>query len=209
MKKETKITKYQILLLIATIAYIIIFGIYYLMTKNYEFLGYVLVLFIILALMIFLHLKYNLTSGVLTGISIWGLIHMAGGSLYINGTKLYALMIFNLYNSPIQPEFRILKFDQFAHFYCYVFITILMFYILKPYLKEKFNWFAISVILVFIGMGIGALNEILEFIAVIVIKDTGVGGYYNNLLDIIFNTLGAIAAAIYIYFKENYKGIKK
>jgi len=118
-------------------------------------------------------------------------------------------MIFNLYNSPIQPEFRILKFDQFAHFYCYVFITILMFYILKPYLKEKFNWFAISVILVFIGMGIGALNEILEFIAVIVIKDTGVGGYYNNLLDIIFNTLGAIAAAIYIYFKENYKGIKK
>ena len=50
------------------------------------------------------------------------------------------------------------------------------------------------------GMGIGALNEIIEFAAVVIFGQTGVGGYWNTALDLVFNLLGAIAATIFIHF---------
>ncbi len=45
------------------------------------------------------------------------------------------------------------------------------------------------------GLGVGGLNEIVEFIAVLTIPETGVGGYDNTLWDMVFNLLGACAAA--------------
>jgi hypothetical protein len=41
------------------------------------------------------------------------------------------------------------------------------------------------------GMGLGALNEIVEFIAVLTLPETGVGGYVNTSLDLTANTIGA------------------
>ncbi len=45
-------------------------------------------------------------------------------------------------------------------------------------------------------MGLGVLNELIEFSAVLVFPDTNVGGYFNTALDLVFNTLGALAAAV-------------
>lgn len=45
-------------------------------------------------------------------------------------------------------------------------------------------------------MGIGALNEVLEFIATLVLVDTNVGGYRNTGRDLIANLLGAAVAGI-------------
>jgi putative membrane protein len=45
-------------------------------------------------------------------------------------------------------------------------------------------------------MGLGALNEIVEFAAVVASPSTGVGGYYNTALDLVFNGLGATLAVI-------------
>jgi hypothetical protein len=47
----------------------------------------------------------------------------------------------------------------------------------------------------FAAMGFGALNELIEFLAVLSVPETGVGGYYNTGLDIVANALGAICAA--------------
>lgn len=198
-----KVSKFQFWLLIVNIVYVIGFGIYFLMIKNYEFLWYIAVLFFIIFLVSFLHLKFKLNSWILTGASIWGLMHMLGGSVYINGTRLYDYILLNLYSSSIEG-FQIFKYDQLAHFYCYIIVTLIVFCIIKPYLKDKINWFVISILLIFIGMGIGALNEIIEFIPVVIFKGTGVGGYYNTMLDIIFNTLGAVFAVVYINVKNKF-----
>ena len=53
------------------------------------------------------------------------------------------------------------------------------------------------------GIGLGAINEIFEFIATILFPDNGVGGYVNNSLDLIFNAIGAIIVMGYIYYKNN------
>jgi hypothetical protein len=47
-------------------------------------------------------------------------------------------------------------------------------------------------------MGLGAVNEIIEFIAVLSVPDTNVGGYYNTALDLVFNGAGAVIAMVIV-----------
>ena len=197
-----KYNKINTLILVFTIIYTIGFGIYFLNIGNYEFLWYVIILSLLILLMIYLHKKFNFNSTILAGASLWGILHMLGGGLIINGEKLYAYILINIYDSGI-PGMQFLKYDQFMHFYTYIVITFILFYILKPYLKEKYNWLIISVFLVFASVGVGAGNEIIEFVPVILWGNTGVGGYHNTLLDLIFNTLGAISGVLWLSFKRS------
>jgi hypothetical protein len=48
------------------------------------------------------------------------------------------------------------------------------------------------------GMGFGALNEIVEFVATLTIPETNVGGYENTGWDLVFNFFGCVIAAIVI-----------
>ena len=55
---------------------------------------------------------------------------------------------------------------------------------------------ALMFLIVMMGSGLGALNEILEFIAVLTMPDTNVGGYENTALDLCSNFLGSTIAAV-------------
>jgi len=55
------------------------------------------------------------------------------------------------------------------------------------------------------SMGLGALNEIVEFIAMILVPETNVGGYLNTALDLVANLAGAFIAAILIHISSNRK----
>ena len=190
-------TKAQIFVLFLTIVYLIAFGAYYLMAKNYEFLFYLAILVALTAFVSALHLRFNFSTLVLIGASIWGFMHMAGGSFMVGGGRLYGYIILPIASESVAGT-DIFRFDQFAHFYCYIVVTVMLFYIMKPYLKENFNWFAVSVLLFFMGMGVGALNEFFEFIPVLILDNTGVGGYFNTLWDIVFNGIGTLVAVIYL-----------
>jgi hypothetical protein len=48
-------------------------------------------------------------------------------------------------------------------------------------------------------MGVGALNEVVEFLATRLLPETNVGGFENTGWDLVFNTHGASAAAVLIY----------
>ena len=76
------------------------------------------------------------------------------------------------------------------------------YYCLKPNLSKHANFRVVAVLVVFIGMGIGALNEIVEFLAVLAFPDTNVGGYDNTMWDIVFNTFGAIIAVTWVTVKR-------
>lgn len=167
------------------------------MKQNYEFILYIVVLIFLLIFMTLLHKKFNFPTGVLLGTSIWGLMHMAGGSLQVRGDRLYGLILLSLFETNGTP---LLRYDQFVHLYLYIFVTIIAFYILKPYLKPNLNKFTISILFIFIGMGIGSLNEIIEFSAVLTMAQTGVGDYFNTMWDLVFNTLGAIIGVLYLNF---------
>jgi uncharacterized membrane protein YjdF len=190
--------KLRLWVLLFTIAYIILFSLYYITTNNYEFMWYIAIMVFIVSLMIELNSKFEFSTGVLIGASIWGLMHMLGGSLIVGGKRLYSYMIYDFGIESFAGT-PIFKFDQFAHFYCYIVVTLILFYIFKKYVDlDEVSWLFLSVLLIFAGMGVGALNEIFEFIPVLIFKETGVGGYFNTMWDIVFNTLGAIVAVIWI-----------
>jgi putative membrane protein len=112
---------------------------------------------------------------------------MAGGLLKINGLRLYDFIFFNLLGDP----FFILKYDQVLHTFCYFVISILIYFILKNYVKK--NEAALITFTVLSALGVGLLNEVLEF-GMVVFLDAAdaVGGYYNTALDLLFNLIGAI-----------------
>jgi len=196
MKNYNKI---NVLILVASIVYTIGFGIYYSTIGNLEFVWYVGVLSGLIVLMVLLHKKFKFSSLALFGASLWGLLHMVGGAVRFGETRLYDWIIINVYSTDV-PGMEILKYDQFMHFYTYIIVVVLLFYIIKPYLNKNYDWLIISTLLVFTAVGVGGGNEIIEFVPALFFGDTGVGGYTNTLLDLVFNTLGAIVGVIYLTF---------
>ncbi len=195
---KMKIKKGEWGVIIFSLAYILAFLFYYLSIKNYEFLWYVAVLVFFFVLVLATIRKSNFDYFILWGLSLWGLMHMAGGGLIFNGSVLYRFVI---------PLFEVggeavLRFDQFVHFFGFAVATIVGHHLLKPYLNKKVNWKVVYPLLVFMGMGAGALNEIVEFVAVVTFPETGVGGYINTSLDLVFNSIGAITGAVIIYFRR-------
>jgi putative membrane protein len=81
--------------------------------------------------------------------------------------------------------------------------TLIAYHLLRPYLREGIDrWGTLSFLIVLMGAGFGALNEIVEFIAVVVMPETGVGGYENTLLDLVFNLIGGILAVGFLALKR-------
>ena len=193
-------SKYKPVLFFNTL-YILSFTVYYLSIKSFEFVLYVgvLVLFFIL---IFLTLhKSKFSPGLLWALSIWGILHMAGGSVKIGGDVLYRFVFYPFYvNGPD----AILKFDQVLHFYGFAVTTFVAYHLLKPYLSSITNYKVVYVMLILIGTGAGVINEIVEFTATL-FAETGVGGYLNTSLDLISNTLGAVTAVAIIHFNRKRK----
>lgn len=190
--KFKNITTGKIILAIITIVYTIIFAFLYLQKQNYEFMSYVGVMIAAILLISYWNSKYDFSLGSLIGMSIWGLMHMSGGYFIVGEGVLYGYMIFPF-----------LRFDQFVHAFGFGFATLISYYIIKPSFNKENN-IKLSIFLVFIGMGLGALNEIIEFIAVLSLPQTGVGGYENTMWDIVFNTIGAIIMIVYINLKNKH-----
>jgi len=51
------------------------------------------------------------------------------------------------------------------------------------------------------GLGLGALNEVIEFMAVLLVPATNVGGYVNTGWDLVSNTAGAAIALAAVYLR--------
>mgnify|MGYP001567311215 CR=1 FL=1 len=194
--------KGQLLVFIVNIAALLIFAFVFAKRKNYEFMIYIGVIIFFLVLILYTNKKVNYPNGILWGLTLWSLLHMSGGGIYLNGRKLYALMIYPLVGEP----YLIFKFDQFVHIVGFFVATLVVYHLIKPKLIKNHGWIALSIVVVMAGFGLGALNEVVEFIATVITPETGVGGYENTALDLVSNLIGAILAMVYIYIKE--KAIK-
>lgn len=181
------------------IVYIALFIIYYLRAQNYEFMLYIGVV-IVIGLLVLFTLKYTkLDLVALWGLSIWGLLHMLGGSLRIGEGVLYRYRIIDLVDRG--GDFFILKMDQVIHFYGFLVAAIVVYQLLQPYISKREHPFLLIFVAWIGSMGLGALNEMVEFLAFVFVERTGVGDLYNTGLDLIFNMAGALAGAFIQHFR--------
>ncbi len=193
-----KLKNYKLLLSI-NIALLALFSFIFISKKNLEFLIYVGVIIFFLLIIWMTRNKINYPPVVLWGLTVWSLLHMTGGGIYLGGKKVYELILFPLVGEP----YNILKYDQFVHLFGFGIATLVMFYLIKPYLiKENIGKVALSVVMIMAGLGVGAFNEIIEFIITVIMPNSGVGGYENTALDLVSNLFGAIIAMFYILKKE-------
>jgi putative membrane protein len=189
-----KLSNVQNSLLLINIAVVIGFSWYYLQSLNYEFLAYAGTIALVTALL-FSTLKWTrFSTGIIVGVTIWGLLHMLGGSVMTSDGVLYAWRIFPFFDGG--GEFYILKFDQVVHAFLYGVVGLMFFHLLREVVGIRTHVALIAGIAIFAAAGFSIINEIIEFLAAVNIPDTGVGGYENTVLDMIFNLTGATIAVL-------------
>ena len=185
--------------LVFTLAYTLGFGAFFVMQGNKEFLWYVAVLVFFLVLVIATIRTTRFTPPILWGLSLWGLLHMAGGGVPVGDDVLYGLQLIDIIQNG---ELTILKYDQVVHAFGFAVATLVAHHLLVPYWRAGASRTLLYIAAAFVGMGLGALNEIVEFIAVLTFPETGVGGYFNTALDLVANACGAVAAAFFLAWRE-------
>jgi len=189
-----------ILLVLFNLLYVLGFGVYYVGIQNYEFLVYIGVLVLIGAVVIGTLRYSKLDKFALWGLSIWGFLHMAGGGIRIGASNLYSVRLIDIISG--EGQFYILKMDQVIHFYGFFITAIVIYQILRNNFKIGEHT-KLAVFLAWIGsMGLGALNEVVEFVAFVSLSQTGVGDVYNTGLDLIFNMCGALVGAFVQRFRS-------
>jgi putative membrane protein len=192
------------LLLAVNIAYIAGFGAVYARNMNYEFIIYCLVILVFLGLVAASQRKVQFGLPLLWGLTAWGFLHMAGGQLSIGGTRLYDIMLL-----PVSTELGVLRYDQAVHAFGFGVATLVCHHLLKPNLGDRVNWKLLCVLIALMGMGVGALNEVIELIVVLLAPSSGVGGYYNTAFDMLFNMLGATLAVTWLSVRRRSRKAQK
>jgi uncharacterized membrane protein YjdF len=156
------------------------------------------VVVLLVLLMATIH-KTHFPVWLLAMLSVWAALHMAGGAVHVGSGVLYGLHLFHVVGSG---DAYVLRYDQVVHFYGFFVATLVAYWLLLPQLKSAFRPGAIAFVAFLAGMGFGALNEIIEFMAVLAVPDNGVGGYYNTAIDLCANALGALTAALAIVYSK-------
>ena len=168
---------------------------------NSEFVFYIVVMVVLITSLALVHQRVNFSQGVLWGMSCWGMLHMAGGLIHMpeslteNGSQpvLYSWWIIRDW----------LKYDQLVHTYGFGITTWVCWQILRSNIIKQTGHtpeasYGLCILSAAGGMGFGALNEVVEFIATLTIPETNVGGYNNTGWDLVFNLIGCALAAIII-----------
>jgi hypothetical protein len=197
MNSMMLLSKKELPVLFFCLGYLPAFTIYSLTKQNYEFVMYGGSVLLIGGWIIWKQPSVRLPLAVLWGLAFWGLLHMAGGNLQLGDGVLYGFQLI-----PV-----ILRYDQLVHLIGFGTTTLVCHHVLKSYLRTDITqWRSLTLLIVLMGSGVGALNEIVEFIAVKSVPETNVGGYDNTLWDLVFNLIGGVCAVAWLGWRKELPG---
>lgn len=197
-------TKKQLLTILAvTAAYLVAASLAAWGLGNGEFVFYIVVMLLIIGVMAKVHHHVGLSIGLLTGLCAWGLLHMAGGLVPIPEAWPSGAEQRVLYNLWLVPP--LLKYDQAVHILGFALTTWLCWQSVSSAIVTRFPGSdgpapttGLLTLCAAAGMGFGALNEVVEFMATLLLPETNVGGYENTGWDLVSNLVGCLIAALLI-----------
>ncbi len=197
--RNSSATRSLIPLVIFTLSYFTAGLILILHRQDYEFLIYVGFMAAVMALVLHVHRRVTLALASLWGMSVWGLLHLAGGLVAVPaGWPISGLPV--LYSWWLIPD--VLKFDNVVHTYGFGMTTWVCWQGLAASLSSPGQPVRITVgrltLAAAAGQGFGALNEVLEFAVTLIVPNTNVGGYVNTGWDLVCNLLGSVVAVVVI-----------
>jgi putative membrane protein len=171
---------------------------------NYEFIYYGVVMLALIALVMLMDLNVRFSVLVLWGLSIWGLVHLCGGTIPVPERFLEPGTSNTLYNLRLVPWLP--KYDQVVHAFGFGVSTLASWEALAAHIRSMGSRLRPTIgpllCVVLMGMGLGAMNEVVEFIATRVMPGTNVGGYDNTGWDLVSNLVGCTTVAAFIWIRE-------
>ncbi len=177
-----------------TLLYLLIAACFYVSRGDYEFIAYLGVTIAVGSLILTTIRQSHLDGVALWALSIWGFLHMLGGLLPVGDGVLYGWRIYPFLDHG--GDFFILKMDQVIHFYGFGAAAVVMHQLIASRTRPGTSA-GLVIFLAWAGaMGLGALNEVVEFLAFVSLEETGVGDVYNTGLDLNFNLAGALVGAL-------------
>jgi len=168
---------------------------------NSEFLFYIAVMLVLIGVVGVVNRHIRISTGALWALSLWGLAHMAGGLITVPAgwpVNADSRVLYTLWLIPDR-----LKYDHIVHAYGFGVTTWVCWQGLKSAVSHRsgrppFPSFGLLTLAAAAGLGFGALNEVVEFIATLTMPETNVGGYVNTGWDLVANTVGATIAVLAI-----------
>lgn len=173
-------------------------------TGNGEFVFYSAVMIILAGVVIMVHRGCDLSQPVLWGLSVWGLAHMIGGLVPIPESWPRNGLVRVVYSWWLIPNF--LKYDQVVHAFGFGVTTFVCWHGFAAVVRSLDPGrrlqptFGVLVLCMAASTGFGALNEVIEFTATLLLPKTNVGGYVNTGWDLVSNLVGAAISACCIHW---------
>jgi putative membrane protein len=189
---------------IAFSAFYLLGGAFFFLSRgNLEFVIYVGVIVGVFALLFGTLKITQFPVYILWLVSIWGLLHVLGGSVQTVDGVLFAYKIYPLLDWG--GDFYILKYDQVVHAFLYGVMALVFWHVLTHTLKVTQPKWILVILALMASMGVSAMNEIMEFLIAVSIENNGVGGYENAMLDLIFNFSGAVIGMVVLWIGKSLK----
>lgn len=188
-------------LAIFSAAYMLAFAGVAVWTGNNEFVMYTVVVGLAAAAAVALDVTVARIPGwLLWCLSAWGLAHMLGGNLRLNGPEGERIVLYSLWLIPFNATSGVLRYDQVVHAFGFFTTACVCAVLLTPIVREERRTspllFAAGALA---SMGFGALNEVVEFIATLTLEHTNVGGYENTAWDLVSNGVGATLGGVLMW----------
>ena len=188
-RTELRATLREHLVLLAfVVTYVIAFVAYGLAAKSRLTVAYGVIVVGLGVVIAAIHMRVRFSRNVLWAFAIWGLLHMAGGLIEFDSEDV-------LYN--VDWGIPVVRYDRLVHAFGFGAATVACWQALRNRVGVARATTAAAVLMWLAGMGVGALNEVVEF-AMSQATETNVGGFVNTGWDMIFNTIGSGIAAIWI-----------
>ena len=171
------------------------------LTGNWHFAGYLIVIVAVIACLMAVDRRSPLPRGLMWGFSGWGLFHIAGGFLPVPGGGFTGGLHRVLYNWWLVPG--LLRYDQVVHAYGFGVTTWLCWRVVSTTFRGDRGAavepsLGVLVLCIAASMGFGAFNELIEFVMSRIFPNTNVGDYSNTGWDLVANLAGACIAAVVI-----------
>jgi hypothetical protein len=153
-------------------------------TGNGQIGYYAMFLAALFALVVVLDRRVGFSAAVLWGLAGWGLLHLCGGLVPVGGGRV-------LYEVWLLP---VLRFDQVVHAFGFGFAGLACWEAARRAAPEAFTGRGAILVVVLGGCGLGALNELVEFLISQNVPGTKIGGYENTGWDLVANLAGTLLA---------------
>ena len=166
------------------------------MLANMEFLFYAVVTTLLGLAVWSIHRRVGFSSGLLWLLLLWAALHMFGGLVPVPEwlPAREPRVFYNLWIIP--PHY--LKYDQVIHAFGFGVTAWAVWQGLRSTMPGVRPTLGLLLICWTAAQGFGALNEIVEFTAVLAVEETNVGDFNNAMWDLVANATGALIACLAI-----------